>query len=123
MYKRVIPRDLFNEAKLLKCLGQLSLLIHDGKAPAGLTATHNGDEFRISQNSSDGSLMVTSELDFYAGGYRLILSTPLNSRRPYPLTCLHPAADEVEVFQDDGSLSVDFAKLVETLALAAKTGI
>lgn len=30
-YRRVLPRDLFNEAKLLKCLGQLSLMIHDGK--------------------------------------------------------------------------------------------
>lgn len=32
-YQRVIPRDLFNEAKLLKCLGRLSLFIHDGKSP------------------------------------------------------------------------------------------
>jgi hypothetical protein len=120
VYKRVIPRDLFNEAKLLKCLGQLSLLIHDGKAPAGLTVTHNGDEFRVSQNSSDGSLMVTSELDFYAGGYRLILSTPLNSRRPYPLTCLHPAADEVEVFQDDGSLTDEFVEFVDMIRQTQK---
>ena len=29
MYKRVLPRDLFNEAKLLKCLGRLCLLIED----------------------------------------------------------------------------------------------
>ena len=28
-YTRETPRDLFNESKLLKCLGQLSLIIHN----------------------------------------------------------------------------------------------
>lgn len=28
-YQREIPRDLFNEANLLKCLGQISLIAHD----------------------------------------------------------------------------------------------
>ena len=36
-YRRVLPRDLFNEAKLLKCLGQLALIIHDGQDSAGQT--------------------------------------------------------------------------------------
>lgn len=122
MYDRVIPQDLFNEAALLKCLGQLALLIHDGLAPKGLTVVHEGDEFRIGQNSSDGSFTVTSRLDYYAGSTRLILSSPLNSRRPYPLTCF--ARDtEVPVFEDDGTLSPEFVELVELLILAAKTGI
>ncbi len=28
-YHRVLPRDAFNEAKLLKCIGKLTLLIED----------------------------------------------------------------------------------------------
>ena len=35
-YERVIPRDLFNEAKLLKCVGLLVLKIHDGENPANV---------------------------------------------------------------------------------------
>lgn len=115
MYRRVIPRDLFNEAKLLKCLGQLSLLIHDGKAPPALTVQHDGDEFRISQDASDGSILVVSDLNFYAGKYRLTLSTPLNSQQPYPLTCLYRGT-ETPVFEDDGSLTEEFVQLVELLA-------
>ncbi len=43
-YTRVIPRDLFNEAKLLKCIGRLVLLIHDGDHN-NISFEHDGEPF------------------------------------------------------------------------------
>ena len=35
-YSRVIPRDFFNEAKLLKCMGLLALKVLDNMTPNGI---------------------------------------------------------------------------------------
>lgn len=42
-YIRVIPRDFFNESKLLKCMGQLSLKILDCQLPKGIEMYIEGD--------------------------------------------------------------------------------
>jgi hypothetical protein len=63
-YNRVIPRDLFNEAKLLKCLGQLCLLIDKGQCP-GLSVVQppcDNNAFRILQDQSDGSIYVSNRV-------------------------------------------------------------
>lgn len=61
-YQRVLPRDLFNESKLLKCIGQLVLLIHDGNCPNGLAFTHHDedDEPFIIRLMEDGHLTITN---------------------------------------------------------------
>lgn len=102
-YQRVIPRDLFNEAKLLKCLGQLSLLIHDGKA-APLTIEHDAPEkgFRIEQDPSSGAIYCAN-LKILVHGAPLMVSCPLNSKRPYPLEFF--AEEDFPVFNDRGELS------------------
>lgn len=85
-YLRVIPRDLFNEANLLKCIGRLTLLIHDGKLP-GWSFEHEDyfdDGFIIEQNGHDGSLYLRS-IDFFYKGHLVTFSRPMNSRQPYPL--------------------------------------
>jgi hypothetical protein len=124
-YDRVIPRDLFNEAKLLKCLGQLSLLIHDGLSidPTwALVLTHNAEHspgFRIVQDSSDGSIYC-SNLVLTARGQVIRLYSPLNSKRPYPLQFFghrrdgsaYPTVDG-DVFDDDGTLSSEFRSFLE----------
>lgn len=90
-YKRVLPRDLFNEAKLLKCLGQLALLIHDGKAPDGLSFEQDAmscDGFDIDQDPFSGELYVdnlTLWFDLGEDAIRINLSTHYNSRDSYPL--------------------------------------
>jgi hypothetical protein len=38
-YFRVIPRDLFNEASLLKCYGRLAILLDDMRSPLGRRST------------------------------------------------------------------------------------
>ena len=116
-YQRVIPRDLFNEAKLLKCLGQLSLLVHDGKCDLHVKHDEHssmvyGNSFEIDQHPEDGSVYCTN-LQFYAAGRCLDLRSSLNSREPYPLLLCDEDEDEVEVFDDDGSLTEDFLQTIK----------
>ena len=116
-YLRVIPRDLFNEAKLLKCLGKLSLLIHDGaNVPKGLLLDHLTEEnegFEICQNESDGSLYV-SNLELTHKGRTIGLRCPYNHKGAYPLQlCFED--EEGSVFNDDGSLSDEFQALLKSI--------
>lgn len=108
-YDRVIPRDLFNEAKLLKALGQLSLLIHDRKAPQGLRLELDfggAHGFAVDQHLGDGSLYA-HYLTLYYRGFVVSLSSPYNDRSPYPLT-FEFDNESGDVFNDDGTLSDDF---------------
>ena len=86
-YKRVIPRDLFNESKLLKCLGKISLWILDRKIQ-GVLEEHDGQPFRIIQ-TEDGALYVSNIEYTDTEGNSLHFSTPLNSRAQWPLELLY----------------------------------
>lgn len=114
-YLRVIPRDLFNEAKLLKCLGQLALLIHDRvKVPAGLKLSHDDSEidgFDIQQSQYDGSLYV-SNMELTCFGRVITLRSQYNSKDAFPMLF---SLDENEgrLLNDDGTLSGDFVALCE----------
>lgn len=87
-YMRVIPRDLFNEAKLLKCLGQVALIIHDGVGvPSGLHLEHDTTEcdgFNVEQDPNDGSLYC-GNLSLYFEERLIGLRSPYNSKDAYPL--------------------------------------
>lgn len=114
-YQRVLPRDLFNEAKLLKCLGRLSLLIEDGMLPMRVihdTMTDPG--FLVDQNPDDGSFFCAN-LQFYAprqGRLRLVpFHSALNSRESWPLLCTWQQ-EELAVFNEDGSLTDEFRQHV-----------
>lgn len=115
-YARVIPRDLFNEANLLKCLGQLQLALephwgHD--AAFDEEACENG--FEVEQDPGDGSISVVS-LPFKVMGRAVRLYRPLNSRQPWPLwvsaSTIDPALDDFRVFDDDGNLSADMRTFI-----------
>lgn len=82
---RVIPRDLFNEAKLLKSLGQLCLKIHEGQADP-LTVDHEDPEagFTVELSPTHGTLFVR-DLWFYCNGLPVEFYTDYNDRDPYPL--------------------------------------
>jgi hypothetical protein len=115
-YKRVIPRDLFNEAKLLKCLGQLSLIIHDGVGvPRGLSLEHENPEegFRIEQDDSTGAIYC-SNLECFFGGRLIGLRSPLNSKEAYPLQFVLED-DEGSVFNANGMLAVEFKTLLASI--------
>lgn len=110
-YYRVIPRDLFNESKLLKCLGRLALLIHDGMVPHDLTVSHNGpDAFVAYQRTQDGGLWCPA-ITFRLKEQELNLYSAYNSKAPYPLLC-ETEEDTVFVFEDDGELTTEFKELI-----------
>ena len=98
-YRRVIPRDLFNEAKLLKSLGKLYI---EAERHPFIKIEHDGRPFKIMQNSSDGSI--------YVENVRISTNTPvhcyttLNARGDWPLYAEQSFGDEtVSVFDDDGN--------------------
>lgn len=109
MYIRVIPRDFFNEAKLLKCMGQLSLAILDCKVPQGieLRIEENGDPFEI-RLSDDGNLHVAN-YETFVNGRVTTFYTHYNSKLNYPFYCINPeSSNEVKVFDEDGKWTEEF---------------
>lgn len=110
-YQRVIPRDLFNEANLLKCYGHLYILTEGN--PNAHFAEDFVDSFDIVQDD-DGGLIVQN-LPFVIRGVEYELRRPLNSRRPWPLYArLANDVDfeDVEVFDDHGNLTPEFGAMV-----------
>ncbi len=119
-YFRVIPRDLFNESKLLKCIGRLCLLIHDNKAPEELSfeETEEGDRFKIELIES-GELFV-SNLRFYVKGAInndgiVTFKTAYNSKEPYPLF-MEYCFDETKVFDDEGEFTEEFLNEIKNIS-------
>ncbi len=118
-YDRVLPRDLFNEAKLLKCMGQLALLIHEGKGRKWkLNMEHITDQpeesgFVICQNLATGGLYVDN-LCLQFRGSDIPVECDYNSKRPYPLVVMHPTC-LCDVFDDDGTFSQAFKDYLDSL--------
>jgi len=106
-YIRVIPRDLFNEAKLLKCVGKLCLLIHDNSnLPAKIEFEHDGNPFNI-ELLEEGSLTVTN-IRFKIEGKEYLFKTTYNSKANYPFYLQTEEFEDREVFDEFGSFSPDF---------------
>lgn len=115
-YSRVIPRDLFNEANLLKCYGQLALVLDSHQDHDALLVDDHVDAgFQVEQNPDDGSIRLTN-LPLHIGGREVRLYRPLNSREPWPLWVeaseLDPNAEDFEVFDADGKPSPAFLDLI-----------
>lgn len=108
-YERVLPRDAFNEANLLKCIGQISLLELDHMAPGfetKLVSFNNDNSFQIQQDQSDGSIYATNFIIRFKGN-RLAHEVPLNCKRKYPMRVEYKG--ELEwLFNEDGTLSEKF---------------
>ena len=111
-YQRVIPRDLFNEAKLLKCLGMLALYELNMGLPEGVRIDHHGDAFNIMQDDSSGDI-TCQNLRLEVKGRRLYLWTPMNCREPHPLYIVINH-EEIECFDDEGKVSNTFIEALKT---------
>lgn len=110
-YSRVIPRDLFNESKLLKCLGQVALILHDyeGRYPVALDHTDEDQGFVIDQNESTGDLYCTNLRLIRHNGEEITLSSQYNSKSTYPLWFeANDGQDCGEVFDDNGQFTREF---------------
>lgn len=117
-YLRVIPRDLFNEASLLKMLGALWIRLENlhpdySASVPGMGPDANRDHgddwaggFEIEQDPASGAIYAVG-FDLLTNGLRYRLERPLNSREPWPLYATDPEGvrDEIEVFDDQGNLS------------------
>lgn len=114
-YQRVIPRDLFNESKLLKCLGQLALIIHDGtRYPMTLEHDSCDAGFIIAQDDSTGALYCDN-LSLFCAGRLIGLKSPYNDKNTYPLQFNLWEGDEGPVFTDKGQLTPEFEELLNKL--------
>jgi len=102
-YKRVIPRDLFNEASLLKCYGRIYLNLETADLP-DVELEHNGGAFDVQQDLGSGGLSVANCL-LKVRGRVCRLYRPLNSRDDWPLYLADENDEEIEVFAEDGSFS------------------
>lgn len=110
-YVRVIPRDLFNESNLLKCLGRLYLLT-ERYPRVKMIQLPEGEPFRIEQDPSDGSIHTPNiYLMAHQGGcsHQIRFYRPLNSRDPWPLYATH-LEETFTVFTEDGDLTEEFKK-------------
>lgn len=107
-YLRVIPRDLFNEADLLKMLGKL--VIHTMNNPTCVPWSYEHDdaehEFRIVQNPEDGSIYC-SNLRFFIDGEGVDLFRSLNCQEPWSLKAFF-RGEEYEVFDGNGNVTATF---------------
>lgn len=110
-YNRVIPRDFFNEAKLLKCMGLLSLKILDGQLPDGLKIEieESGEPFDI-QLTEDGSLFVAN-YQVLVNDVPVIMGTAYNSKSNYPLNCIFNY-EEIRVFDETGNFTEEFVSFI-----------
>lgn len=105
-YKRVIPRDLFNEGSLLKCCGRIHINLETAGLP-GVELESDGAAFDIQQDASSGDIYIANvKLKVGAKGYRVYRR--LNSRGAWPLYLVDVNGEELDLFADDGSFSLEF---------------
>ena len=107
IYKRVVPRDFFNESKLLKCLGQFELCVLDKKV-GGLKFEIDFDHkaFDICQNEHTGDLFVLNYTVMLDGLF-LYLYIPYNSKENYPLEGVYKG-DIYNIFDETGKFLPNF---------------
>jgi hypothetical protein len=111
-YDRVIPRDLFNEADLLKCIGRLYLelenlyKIYDPKYVAEVLQVDQGP-FLIEQNPTDGSIYVKN-VDLFFKGNTYKIYRPLNTKIPYNVFLERIREEDIPIFDVNGDLTEEF---------------
>lgn len=107
-YLRVIPRDLFNEANLLKCYGKLYLNLENlGSHTAELVHVRTREQFDVRQDQSDGSTTIAN-VCLMVRGREVPLFRHLNNRGEWPLHA-HPDPEEdaFPVFNENGMFSAE----------------
>lgn len=108
---KVSPRDLFNDANLLKCLGHLALKlgVQDGDPRMVLPKS-----CIIKQNeATGGTYLAGCWLWSDAGAWSHL--RPYNSRDAWPLYVYGPDEQEISVFNEDGTLTPEFCKEFEVV--------
>lgn len=113
-YTRVIPRDFFNEAKLLKCMGILSLKILDSQLPEGIEIEieENYDPFEV--NLTDDGILFVSNYNVVINGTPVFVGTRYNSKSNLPFVLVVDYT-EYEIFSEEGKFTDEFIEIAKTL--------
>jgi hypothetical protein len=111
-YQREIPRDFFNEAKLLKCMGVLALKILDDLTPEGIVIEipETGQPFEIERQEEHDGLCV-SNYTVEVNGEEYLVYSKYNSKSNFPLYIVDDEYNEAEVFDEKGNFSEDFIEM------------
>jgi hypothetical protein len=109
-YRRVLPRDAFNEANYLKCIGQLALLIHDNinnERQYYSLITDLYEEFGscLDQNGDGDLYCKFTRIYINHAAYKIF--RPLNSREAFPVF-ITTDVGSIELLNDEGQLNQDF---------------
>jgi len=109
-YIRVLPRDLFNEAGLLKCLGRLWIILDETHGHAAKFETEDCDSFDIVQDEGSGQIYARNVL-FTVKGESVLLTRPLNARGAWPLYA-ETEEDCVTIFDEAGNLHAEMKTFI-----------
>lgn len=83
-HTRVLPRDLFNDGKLITSVGFLVMDIHDGKLP-GLNFEFDGEPFDVYLDPYNSELMIYNIRFRSNRAGRVHIYTTNNSKEALPL--------------------------------------
>lgn len=113
-FPRVTPRDFFNESKLLKCMGFLSLAELNKTNPSGLAIKvvlidEEDDRFNIVYNNKHDMLEVKN-YQVYINDVPFVCGTIYNSKQLFPLY-IEYKEELIKVFEESGVFTEDFIKL------------
>jgi hypothetical protein len=109
-YSRVIPRDFFNEAKLMKCMGLLALKILDCQLPEGMKIVIEETKEPFNIVCSDSGYLSVTNYPVYINDSLMFFETIYNSKDNYPLICWYHD-EEIRVFDESGEFTEEFAAL------------
>ena len=112
-YTRVLPRDLFNEAGLLKAVGRVIILLGETDGHRARVAEEQLDSFDIVQDETSGGIRIAN-ITFEASGREYYLERPLNSRESWALEARLPdwSEEAIEVFELDGDFTAEMRALI-----------
>ena len=115
-FMRVIPRDLFNEAALLKCLGKIALMAHNGiveklKMVYEPYDNGNGEEcegFLILQDDGSGDLYCNNVAAINADGDNCLVFRKYNDKSQWSVLIYPSDTDSILVMDDEGNPTKEF---------------
>lgn len=113
-YQRVLPRDLFCEAGLLKGIGRLWILLDKTRGHNASIVEEDVPFFDIKQDPASGNIFIAN-LTFVIDGEDYLLERPLNSREAWPLMTMKKHDEDyeyTEVFDDEGNFSDEMKELL-----------
>ena len=115
-YLRVVPRDFFNEAKLLKCLGRLSLFILDSRdgIHRHLFEEYDHKPFDIRQTEDGDTFVLNYKVYFMRNKKQVRLYSFMNSKENYPLYFVNEDSESYDyVFDEEGDFTKEFLSYVK----------